>query len=53
MAEDQRSIASLEERLRIIENEDNQGTGFSGRTWALLVLTGILGPALLLVWGAA
>lgn len=51
---DQRTQAALlEERLRIIEQEENQGSGFSGLSWALLGLTGVVGPALILIWGAS
>ncbi|MEE4211720.1 MAG: hypothetical protein V2I43_20935 [Parvularcula sp.] len=53
MTDENTPVASLEERLRIIEKEENQGRGFSGTSWVLLLLTGVVGPALILLWGAS
>lgn len=41
----------LERRITELENPANQGSGFSGLDWALLLLTGVIGPVILLVWG--
>jgi hypothetical protein len=41
----------LERRIASLEDEDNQGTSFTGIDWLWLVLLGIVGPALLLIWG--
>jgi hypothetical protein len=41
----------LERRLAILEKPENQGAGFGVVDWAWLVVLGIAGPALLLLWG--
>lgn len=41
----------LERRIKELEKEDNQGSGFTSMDWALLLLTGAIGPVLILVWG--
>lgn len=41
----------LERRISELEKLENQGAGFTGRDWLLLALTGVILPALLLVWG--
>lgn len=41
----------LERRISELEKPENQGSGFTGMDWALLALTGIIGPVLLLIWG--
>ncbi|MEM7731542.1 MAG: hypothetical protein AAF280_02030 [Pseudomonadota bacterium] len=53
MSEKETFVAALEERLQILERPENQGSGFSGLSWALLALTGIIAPALILIWGAS
>ena len=41
----------LERRIAELENESNQGTGFTTADWFWLAALGVVGPALLLVWG--
>jgi hypothetical protein len=41
----------LERRISELEKMENQGTGFTGMDWALLLLTGVICPILLLWWG--
>ena len=41
----------LERRIASLEIEANQGAGFTGKDWLWLLALGIVGPALLLVWG--
>lgn len=41
----------LERRVAELENEANQGGSFTPIDWLWLALLGIVGPALLLVWG--
>ncbi|MEM0950324.1 MAG: hypothetical protein AAGK37_23240 [Pseudomonadota bacterium] len=53
MSDRNKVVAPLEERLQILERPENQGSGFSGLSWALLALTGIIAPALILIWGAS
>lgn len=43
--------AELERRIAELEDPANQGSGFTAADWALLALTGIVAPALLLWWG--
>lgn len=43
--------AELERRISALEQESNQGEGFTGGDWLWLALLGIIGPALLLIWG--
>lgn len=43
--------AELERRITELEQPENQGAGFTNVDWLLLALTGIVGPALLLLWG--
>ena len=48
---DRRFPAELERRIAELEQPENQGSGFTAIDWLLLLLTGIVGPALLLWWG--
>ena len=41
----------LEKRISELEKPENQGSGFSQMDWVLLALTGVIGPALVLIWG--
>lgn len=41
----------LERRISELEKKENQGAGFTGMDWVLLLLTGVIGPVLLLLWG--
>ena len=41
----------LERRIEALERPDNQGAGFGPADWVWLILLGVVGPALLLVWG--
>ena len=41
----------LERRISELEKPENQGGGFTAVDWVLLALTGVIGPALLLIWG--
>lgn len=41
----------LEQRISELEDPKSQGSGFTGMDWLLLVLTGVVGPVLLLIWG--
>lgn len=41
----------LERRLAELEQTANQGAGFGGADWAWLMALGVVGPALLLIWG--
>ncbi len=41
----------LERRLATLEQPQAQGDGFGMVDWVWLVALGIVGPALLLVWG--
>ena len=41
----------LERRIAELEIESNQGTGFTGIDWFWLAALGVVGPALLLMWG--
>lgn len=41
----------LERRIAELENEANQGASFTAIDWLWLLLLGVVGPALLLVWG--
>lgn len=41
----------LERRIASLEVETNQGAGFTGTDWLWLLGLGVVGPALLLVWG--
>lgn len=50
---DARLDAELERRIGELEIESNQGAGFTGIDWFWLIALGIVGPALLLVWGWA
>jgi hypothetical protein len=43
--------AELERRISALEQESNQGEGFTGSDWAWLAVLGIIGPALILIWG--
>jgi len=49
---DKQSIAAeLERRLSELEKPENQGTGFTLGDWIFLLAAGVVGPALLLIWG--
>jgi hypothetical protein len=48
---DQALHPDLERRIRELENPANQGEGFTGGDWAWLLITGVIGPVLLLIWG--
>lgn len=41
----------LERRIAELEKEDQQGAGFTGIDWMWLLLLGVIGPVLLLIWG--
>ena len=41
----------LERRIRALEQETNQGEGFTGTDWLWLALLGVIGPAAILFWG--
>lgn len=41
----------LERRIKALEQESNQGEGFSGTDWLWLAILGVIGPVLLLIWG--
>jgi hypothetical protein len=41
----------LERRIAELENEANQGAGFTPIEWFWLISLGAVGPALLLYWG--
>lgn len=41
----------LERRIAELENEANQGHGFTAVDWFWLVAFGVVGPVLLLIWG--
>lgn len=41
----------LERRIAELEQVENQGAGFTTIDWALLVLFGLVGPILILIWG--
>ncbi len=41
----------LERRIAELEDEKNQGAGFTPVDWVWLISLGAVGPALLLFWG--
>lgn len=41
----------LEQRLKEVQAAADQEPGFVGRDWVILLLTGIVGPVILLLWG--
>lgn len=41
----------LERRIRILENPEELGAGFTSRDWGYLVLLGIVLPLISLIWG--
>lgn len=41
----------LERRIAALESTANQRSGFTGRDWIWLIILGIVGPILLLIWG--
>lgn len=41
----------LERRLAALERDENQGGSFGAIDWIWLALLGVIGPALLLIWG--
>ncbi len=41
----------LERRLTELEKPENQGDSFTAMDWFLLLVTGVVGPVLLLIWG--
>lgn len=42
----------LEARIQYLENPLHQGEGFRPADWGWLIGLGIIGPILLLIWGA-
>jgi hypothetical protein len=43
--------AELEQRIAVLEKPENQGAGFGGIDWVWLMVLGVIGPALILIWG--
>jgi hypothetical protein len=41
----------LERRILELEDPENQGEGFTGTDWVWLMILGVIGPILLLLWG--
>lgn len=41
----------LERRIAVLEKPENQGAGFGSIDWVWLMALGVVGPALLLIWG--
>ena len=41
----------LERRITALEQPENQGDGFGTKDWIWLLVLGVIGPALLLIWG--
>lgn len=41
----------LERRIAALERTENQGAGFGTADWLWLLALGVIGPALLLIWG--
>jgi hypothetical protein len=41
----------LERRIAVLEKPENQGAGFGGIDLVWLLALGVVGPALLLMWG--
>jgi hypothetical protein len=41
----------LERRIEELEDPSNQGSGFKAGDWIFLLVAGVIGPALLLIWG--
>ena len=41
----------LEARIRALEDESGQGSGFTAECWIWLVVLGVIVPSALLVWG--
>ncbi|WP_160718763.1 hypothetical protein [Bacillus sp. USDA818B3_A] len=41
----------LEERIKVMTNEENQGGDLSARDYAWYVTLGIIFPVILLIWG--
>ncbi len=41
----------LERRLKILEDQGEQGEDFGTTDWAWLAILGVLFPAVLLIWG--
>lgn len=47
----ERLPAELETRITEIEQERGQGAGFTRGDWLFLLASGVVFPALLLIWG--
>ena len=43
--------AELERRISLLENPANQGESFTATDWLWLAVLGVIGPALILIWG--
>lgn len=43
--------AELERRIALLEDPANQGSSFGTADWIWLAVLGVIGPALLLLWG--
>lgn len=43
--------AELEARITELEQESGQGAGFDRGDWLFLIASGVIFPALLLIWG--
>ena len=41
----------LERRIRELEDPANQGGSFTAADWAWLLILGVIGPLVLLIWG--
>jgi hypothetical protein len=41
----------LERRIKELEDPANQGAGFTAVDWMWLAILGVIGPAILLIWG--
>jgi hypothetical protein len=41
----------LEQRLKEVQAAADKEPGFTGRDWLILLLSGIIGPIALLLWG--
>jgi hypothetical protein len=48
---DKRLAPELERRLEQVEREAQTSPGLAAKDWLFLLATGVLFPALLLIWG--